>query len=78
MFNDQLVTNFLEKVNLFNEFFTKQCNTMENDSTQSNELVFETTERISSFDISKDKVTKILGLWIQIRLMDMMEFLFTY
>ena len=43
----QLVTNFLEKANLFNEFFTQQCN----------DLVFETTERISSFDISKDEIT---------------------
>ena len=30
---DQLVTDFLEKANLFNEFFTQQCNTIENDST---------------------------------------------
>ena len=57
---DQLVTNFLEKANLFNEFFTQQCNTIENDSTLPNDLVFETTERISSFDISKDEITKII------------------
>ena len=31
---DQLVTtNFLEKTNLVTEFFTLQCNTIENDST---------------------------------------------
>ena len=52
---DQLVTNFLEKANLFNEFFTQQCNTIENDSTLPNDLVFETTERISSFDISEGR-----------------------
>ena len=57
---DQLVTNFLEKANLFNEFFTQQCNTIENDSTLPNDLVFETTERISSFDISKDEISKII------------------
>ena len=51
---DQLLTNFLEKANLFNKFFTQQCITIENDSTLPNNLVFETTERISSFDISKD------------------------
>ena len=60
LFNDQLVTNFSEKTNLFNEFFTQQCNTIENDSTLPNDLVFETTERISSFDISKDEITKII------------------
>ena len=57
---DQLVTNFLEKANLFNEFFTQQCNTIENDSTLPNNLVFETTERISFFDIPKDEITKII------------------
>ena len=54
------MTNFLEKANLFNEFFTQQCNTIENDSTLPDALIFETTERISSFDISKDEVTKII------------------
>ena len=53
---DQLVTNFLKKSNLFDEFFTQQCNTIENDSTLPNDLVFETTERISSFDISNDEI----------------------
>ena len=48
--NDQLVTNFLEKANLFNEFFTQQCNTIENYSKK----------RVSFFDISKDKSTKII------------------
>ena len=57
---DQLVTNFSEIANLFNEFFTQQCNTIENDSTLPNDLVFETIERISSFDISKDEITKII------------------
>ena len=57
---NQLVTNFLEKAYLFNEFFTQQCNTIENDSTLPNDLVFETTERISYFDFSKDEITKII------------------
>ena len=58
--NDQLVTVFLEKANLFNEFFTQQCDTIENDSTLPNDVVVEITERILSFDISKDKITKII------------------
>ena len=57
---DELVTNFLEKANLFNEFFTQQCNAIENVSTLPNDLVFETTERISSFDISKGYISKII------------------
>ena len=50
----------MEKANLFNEFFTQKCNTIENDSTLPNDLVFETTERILSFDISKDEIAKII------------------
>ena len=37
---DQLMTNFLEKANLFNDFFIQQCNTIENDSTLPNDLNF--------------------------------------
>ena len=58
----QLVTNCLENAKLFNEFFTQQCITIENDSTLPDDLVFETTKRISSFDISKDEITKIIIL----------------
>ena len=49
--NDQLVTQFLEKANLYNEFVTQQCNTIESDKTLPNDLAFETTERNLSFDI---------------------------
>ena len=49
--NDQLVTQFLEKANLYNEFVTQQCNTIESDKTLPNDLAFETTERNFSFDI---------------------------
>ena len=35
-------------------------NTVENDSTLPNKLVFETTERIPSFYISRDEITMII------------------
>ena len=57
---DQLATNFSEKANLFNEFFTQKCNTIENDNNLPNDLVFESRERISSFDISNDEIIKII------------------
>ena len=56
------MTNFSEKANLFNEFFTQQCNTIEYDSAVPNDLVFDTTEMILFFDISKDEITKIIRL----------------
>ena len=40
--NDQLMINFLVKANFSNKFFTQQCNTIENDNTLHDHLVFET------------------------------------
>ena len=54
------MTNFLVKANLFNGFFTQQCNNIENDSKLPNDLVFETTERTLRFDNSKDEIAKII------------------
>ena len=54
------MTKFLEKANLFNEFFAQQCNRIENDNTLPNDLNFETAERVSSFDTFKDKIIKII------------------
>ena len=47
---------YLEKADLFNEFFTQQCNTIENDSAVSNDINFET----EILDISKDKIIMII------------------
>ena len=46
--------------NWFNEFFTQQCTTIENGRNLPNDGVFETTERILSFSIFKDEITKII------------------
>ena len=55
--NDEIVTNFLEKASLFNESFTQQFNTIENDSTLPIDLVVETTGRISR---TRGETTKII------------------
>ena len=60
MVKDQLATNFLEKEDIFNEFFTQHCNTIENDSTLPNDIVFESAEKTSPFDIYKDDITEII------------------
>ena len=44
----------MEITNVFNEFFTQQYNTVENESTLLNDLGFETT--FSLFDISNSKI----------------------
>ena len=51
--NNKLVTNFKDKANIFNDFFSKQCQPIP--STQS----FETFNRLSTVDIDSKKILKI-------------------
>ena len=46
--NDKLVLNFVEKANIFNDFFSSQCQRMSNDSTLPRTFSFETTNRLTS------------------------------
>ena len=48
--DNKLVTDFLDKANLFNNFFAKQSTPIFNDSTVPVSINFETRERISSFE----------------------------
>ena len=47
---NKLVTDFLDKANLFNEFFVKQYIPISNDSTVPVNINFETRERLSSLE----------------------------
>ena len=55
-----LVTEFLNKVNLFNNYFTKQCTLISNDSTVPVNTNFETWERLSSLGFCVDDIVKII------------------
>ena len=46
--NDKLVLNFVEKANIFNHFFSSQCQLMSNDSTLPWTFSFETTNRLTN------------------------------
>ena len=48
---NRLVTDFLAKTNLFNDFFSKLCSTKITNSTLSINLIFETGNRLSTFDL---------------------------
>ena len=48
---NRLVTDFLAKTNLFNDFFSKLCSTKISNSTLPINLTFETGNRISTFDL---------------------------
>ena len=68
--NDQLVTYFLIKENLFNEFLSQQCNTIDNEGTFLPSEDFKTTSGTWSFESSNDDTIR------NIRLMDMIKISF--
>ena len=45
--NDNFITNFLEKANLFNEFFSKQCQPLQNNSTLPKSNRYHTENRLN-------------------------------
>ena len=59
---DQLVSVFLEKANLFNDYFSKQCTMIDNNSTIPANTCFVTEERLSTFEIYSGDFVKIIRL----------------
>ena len=61
--SNQLVSDFLEKANLFSDYISKQCTTIDNSSAIPANTSFVTDERLSSFDIYPgDTVNLIFSL----------------
>ena len=58
--DNKLVTDFLDKANLFNNFFAKQCTPISNDSTVPLNINLETRERLSSLEFCVDDIVKII------------------
>ena len=58
--NDKLVTNFLEKANLFNEFFSKQCQPLQNNSTLPKSNTYQTENRLNDITFDNEKLLKII------------------
>ena len=52
--------DFLDQVNLFNNFFAKQCTPISNDSTVPESINFVTRERLSSLEFCVDDIVKII------------------
>ena len=50
----------MDKTNLFNNFFAKQCSPISNDSTIPVNKNFETRERLSSLELCVDNIVKII------------------
>ena len=58
--DNKLLTDFLDKANLFNNFFAKQCSLISNDSIVSVSINFVTRERLSSSEFCVDDIVKII------------------
>ena len=61
MFHEnKFVTHFLEKAELFNSFFSKQCSLINNGSTLPAHMQYLTNNRLSSVTFSQDDIAKII------------------
>ena len=58
--NNEFVTGFLVKANLFNDFFREQCRPITNDSSLPNNQTIETVTRLSDINISTDTIIKLV------------------
>ena len=56
---NQLVSDFLVKANLFNDYFSKQCTTINNSAIPAN-TSFVTEERLSTFQICSGDIVEII------------------
>ena len=54
------MTNFKNKANIFNDFFSKQCQPIPNNSTLPSIQSFETSNRPSTVDIDSKKILKLI------------------
>ena len=58
--NDKFVTNVLEKADLFNDFFSKQCQPVQNNSTLPKSNTYHTENRQNDIIFDNEKLLKIL------------------
>ena len=57
---NQLVTDFLVKANLFNDFFSQQCTAVDNDSSIPPNITFATEQKLSTLELCTDDIVKII------------------
>ena len=58
--NWKFITNFKEKANLFNKYFSSQCNPLPNDSKLSENQTYIAETKVSSFDVEDEDIYKII------------------
>ena len=58
--NNECITDFIRKVELFNSFFANQCSLINNNSQLPPTLSYKTNERKFSVKITNDDILKII------------------
>ena len=58
--SNKLVTNFKDKANIFNDFFSKQCHPIPNNSTPLSIQTFEASNRLSHGHTDSKKILKLI------------------
>ena len=58
--NDNFITNFRQKEELFNYFFTEQCSILQNSSKLPTNLAPRTDQSLTSINFSQDDILKII------------------
>ena len=58
--NNEFVTDFLVKANLFNDFFREQCRPITNGSSPPNNQTIETVTRLSDITVDTDTIIKLI------------------
>ena len=58
--NDKYISNFRDKANIFNDYFSDQCNILDNDSTLP-DIEYKTTASTNHVNISVEKIINIIS-----------------
>ena len=61
MVTNNLISNFREKANFFNDFFVQQCQPIANNSILPTNQIFHTQNRLRDFDIDCGKILKLIN-----------------
>ena len=59
--NNNLISNFREKANVFNNFYLQQCQPIANNSILPTNQIFYTKNRLRDFDIDYGKFLKLIN-----------------
>ena len=72
--NEKIITNFKEKTNLFDKYFSSQCNPLPNDSKLPENQTYITETKLSSFNTEDEDICKIIRHLILTRPIGMMKY----